>query len=95
MNCKALFLHCFCLRTYAESSVYASVPVARLYQGVAHAYPIDACITPSLHSENVRQLDGYSDERAVSRPRDGNVDDAYLTLGKIHDARDHASRNQA
>jgi len=57
---------------------------------------IDARITPSLHSENVKQLDGYSDD---SVPYLGPVmealDDAYLTLGKLHDARHLASKNQA
>lgn len=58
--------------------------------------PIDARVTPSLHSENVRQLDGYSDDSApYLGPVMETLDDAYLTLGKIHDARDHASRNQA
>lgn len=57
---------------------------------------IDARITPSLHSENVKQLDGYSDDSApYLGPVMETLDDAYLTLGKIHDARDHASRNQA
>ena len=58
--------------------------------------PIDARVTPSLHSENVRQLDGYSDDSApYLGPVMETLDDAYLTLAKIHDARDHASRNQA
>ena len=57
---------------------------------------IDARITPSLHSENVKQLDGYSDDSApYLGPVMEALDDAYLTLGKLHDARHLASKNQA
>lgn len=42
--------------------------------------PIDARITPSLHSENVRQLDGYSDDSAPCLgPVMETLDDTYLT----------------
>lgn len=58
--------------------------------------PIDSRVTPTLHSENVKQVEGYSDDTApYLAPVMEAFDSAYLTIGKLHDARDAAERNGA
>ncbi len=59
--------------------------------------PVDSRITPSLHAETLKAIDGYDEELTapILAPALEALDDAYLTLGKLHDARDHASRNKA
>lgn len=58
--------------------------------------PVDTRITPSLHSETLREVDGY-DETMLPHIAAAfeALDDAYLTIAKIHDARDAAKKNQA
>lgn len=59
--------------------------------------PVDIRITPSLHADTLKEVDGYDEELTapILAPALEALDDAYITLGKLHDARDHASRNQA
>lgn len=58
--------------------------------------PIDVRITPALHDENITQLDGYDETTApLLSPVAEALSDAYITLGKIHDARDAAKKNGA
>lgn len=58
--------------------------------------PIDTRVSPALDPETYRAIDGYDDETA---PFVGHVvsamNDAYVTLGKLHDARRLADRNGA
>jgi hypothetical protein len=57
---------------------------------------IDTRVTPALHEATVRELEGYSEETAqYVAPVEEAFSDAYLTLGKLHDAKAAASKNQA
>ncbi|MFU5826561.1 hypothetical protein ACM7TR_07225 [Pseudomonas aeruginosa] len=58
---------------------------------------IDSRITPSLHAETIKHIDGYDEEitAPILAPLIEALDDAYITLGKLHDARDAAKKNQA
>lgn len=57
---------------------------------------IDIRVTPSLHSETLKSLDGYSEAtHPFVAPLMTLFDDAYGTIGKIHDARDAAKKNSA
>lgn len=57
---------------------------------------IDTRISPALHEATVRELDGYDEETAqYVAPVAEAFSDAYITLGKLHDAREAASKNQA
>lgn len=58
--------------------------------------PVDIRITPSLHSETLRELDGFDDTTLpYIAPAFEALDDAYQTLGKLHTGRDAAAKNQA
>ena len=59
--------------------------------------PVDIRITPSLHADTLKEVDGYDDELTapILAPALEALDDAYITLGKLHDARDAAKKNQA
>lgn len=58
--------------------------------------PIDIRITPSLHSEILKEIDGYDETtHPLIQPVIEVFDDTYITLGQLHDARKAASRNQA
>ncbi|CUA82480.1 hypothetical protein Ga0061063_1296 [Gulbenkiania indica] len=59
--------------------------------------PVDIRITPSLHADTLKEVDGYDEELTapILAPALEALDDAYLTLGKLHDARDAAKKNQA
>ena len=59
--------------------------------------PIDARITPSLHSETLKAVDGYNEHLTapILAPALEVLDDAYITLGRLHDARDAAKKNEA
>jgi len=57
---------------------------------------IDTRISPALHEATVRELDGYDEETAqYVAPVAEAFSDAYITLGKLHDAKEAASKNQA
>lgn len=57
---------------------------------------IDPRISPSLHEETVRSLDGYGEDTApLLAPVVEAFSDAYVTLGKLHDARDAVKKNPA
>lgn len=57
---------------------------------------IDIRVSPALDPENVKAIEGYNDNTA---PFVGDVvsafNDAYVTVGKIHDARELWERNPA
>ena len=59
--------------------------------------PVDIRITPSLHADTLKEVDGYDEELTapILAPALEALDDAYITLGKLHDARDAAKKNQA
>ncbi|MFR0717510.1 hypothetical protein ACLUS7_20895 [Enterobacterales bacterium BD_CKDN230030183-1A_HGKHYDSX7] len=59
--------------------------------------PIDTRVTPSLHAETLKAIDGYDEEHSAPILASAleALDDAYLTLIKLHDARDAAKKNQA
>lgn len=57
---------------------------------------IDARVTPALHEGNLQQIDGYDETTApLLAPVVEALSDARITLGKLHDARDLAKKNQA
>ncbi|WP_153159804.1 hypothetical protein [Zoogloea sp. 1C4] len=58
---------------------------------------IDARITSSLHAETLKAIEGYDEELTAPILASAleALDDAYVTLGKLHDARDAAKKNQA
>jgi hypothetical protein len=57
---------------------------------------IDVRVTPALHEDSVTNLEGYSDETAIYvAPLREAFSDARVTLGKLHDARAAAAKNQA
>ncbi|EPG5770633.1 hypothetical protein [Pseudomonas aeruginosa] len=59
--------------------------------------PVDIRITPSLHADTLKEVDGYDEELTapILAPALEALDDAYITLTKLHDARDAAKKNQA
>ena len=59
--------------------------------------PVDIRITPSLHADTLKEVDGYDEELTapILAPALEALDDAYITLGKLHDGRDAAKKNQA
>lgn len=58
--------------------------------------PIDSRITPTLHAETLKALDGFDDSTMpYIAPAIEALDDAYITLGKLADARDASKKNQA
>jgi len=59
--------------------------------------PVDIRITLSLHADTLKEVDGYDEEftAPILAPALEALDDAYITLGKLHDARDAAKKNQA
>lgn len=55
---------------------------------------VDTRVTLSLHPRNVRELDSYDEETAtILGPTETAFSEAYDGIGKVHDARDAASRN--
>jgi hypothetical protein len=57
---------------------------------------LDIRVTPSLHESAISQLEGYSEETApYLSPVKEVFSDAYITIGKLHTAREQASKNQA
>lgn len=55
---------------------------------------IDHRVSPSLHADNVAQIDGYDDDTAqVLAPTMTAFDDAYQSITKVHDAREKARTN--
>jgi len=57
---------------------------------------IDTRISPALHEATVRELPGYDEETAqYVAPVEEAFSDVYITLGKLHDAKEAASKNQA
>lgn len=59
--------------------------------------PVDIRITPSLHADTLKEVEGYDEELTapILAPALEALDDAYITLGKLHDGRDAAKKNQA
>lgn len=59
--------------------------------------PVDSRITPSLHAETLKAIDGYDEQLTapILAPALEALDDAYITLGRLHDGRDAAKKNQA
>lgn len=56
---------------------------------------IDSRVTPTLHAETLKALDGFDDSTMpYIAPAIEALDDAYQTLGKLHDGRDAAKKNQ-
>ncbi|QZP07088.1 hypothetical protein [Caenibius sp. WL] len=57
---------------------------------------IDMRVTPALHEATIRELEGYDeDTKMFVAPVEEAFSDAYLTLGKLHDAKEAAARNEA
>jgi hypothetical protein len=57
---------------------------------------IDHRVSPSLHPDTLLQLEGYGEDVApFVAPVMEAFSDAYLTLGKLHDAKAAAAKNQA
>ena len=57
---------------------------------------IDSRVTPTLHAETLKALDGFDDSTMpYIAPAIEALDDAYQTIGKLHDGRDAAKKNQA
>lgn len=55
---------------------------------------IDSRVTPSLHVHNVTQIDGYDEStRHLLGPTETAFSEAYVAIGKVHDARAAAKRN--
>lgn len=55
---------------------------------------VDHRVTPSLHPENVMQIEGYDDDTAAYlAPTVTAFDEAYQAIAKIHDARAAAAKN--
>jgi len=58
--------------------------------------PIDSRVSPSLHAETLKAIDGYDDNTApLLASAMEALDDAYVTLIKLHDGRDAARKNHA
>lgn len=57
---------------------------------------IDSRVTPTLHAETLKALDGFDDSTMpYIAPAIEALDDAYQTLSKLHDGRDAAKKNRA
>jgi hypothetical protein len=55
---------------------------------------IDIRVTPALHPNNVMEINGYdSDTEAILGPTVTAFSEAYIAIGKVHDAREAAKRN--
>lgn len=55
---------------------------------------IDTRVTPSLHPDNVKEIDGYDEQTApVLAPTMTAFDTAYQAIGSVHDAREAAKTN--
>lgn len=56
--------------------------------------PVDSRITPSLHAETLKAIDGYDEQLTapILAPALEALDDAYITLGRLHDGRAAASK---
>lgn len=58
--------------------------------------PIDTRISLDLHADSIKAVDGFDETTApLLAPAIEALDDAYITLGKLTDAREHAGRNKA
>ncbi|WP_269218941.1 hypothetical protein [Brevundimonas vesicularis] len=56
--------------------------------------PIDTRVTPSLHVANVARIAGYDDDtRSYLAPTETAFSEAYVGIGRIHDAKAAADRN--
>ncbi len=87
-----LFVDVFCLLVACKPCV-----TKRIYIQGAHAMPaIDTRVSPALQSFNIEKLEGFDD---TTKPYLGPVmevlDDAYITIGKLHAARDASKKNSA
>ena len=55
---------------------------------------IDTRVTPSLHPDNVKEIDGYDEQTApVLAPTMTAFDNAYQAVIAVHDAREAAKTN--
>ena len=55
---------------------------------------IDTRVTPSLHPDNVKQIDGYGDDTAhLLAAAETAFSEAYIAIGKVHDARALAAKD--
>jgi hypothetical protein len=55
---------------------------------------IDIRVTPALHPDNVKEIEGYDSEtEAILAPTVTAFDEAYRGIAKVHDARDKAKTN--
>jgi len=55
---------------------------------------ISTKVTPALHPDNVKQIEGYDDETAlVLGPTETAFSEAYEGIQKVHEARDKAKTN--
>lgn len=55
---------------------------------------VDVRVTPSLHPDNVKQVEGYDDEtKAYLGPVETAFSEAYLGIGQVLDARAAAANN--
>lgn len=55
---------------------------------------IDTRVTPSFHPETVQALDGYDDDTAsILSGVESAFTDAYVSIGRVHDARNAAKTN--
>lgn len=55
---------------------------------------VDHRVSPSLHADNVKSIDGYDDDTApVLAPTMTAFDEAYQGIAKVHDARAAAAHN--
>lgn len=56
---------------------------------------VDVRVTPGLHPNNVKEIEGYAegDVAALLAPTMTAFSEAYIGIGKVHDARDAAKRN--
>lgn len=56
---------------------------------------INSRVTPALHAENVKQIEGYddSDIAAVLAPTLNAFDEAYSGIGQVYEAREKAKTN--
>jgi hypothetical protein len=58
------------------------------------ATEIDSRVTPALHADNVKSIDGYDDDTAAFlAPTMTAFDEAYHAISRVHDARAAAARN--
>ena len=55
---------------------------------------VDTRVTPSFHPETVQALDGYDDDTAsILSGVESAFTDAYVSIGRVHDARNAAKTN--